>query len=147
MAQHLQQINAVGVDTPSIFMPLALRGSFKYRGLGRHVFSVAEKTWLCNFIIGNRALHDRAAIVVALCERYSIDHHTVEEWVSLYSRGAEMAPGSAGVVPVLDGRGMRLMQQFMRAGPREDESDTDHQSRFIDFMKGEMENSIHRRAR
>ena len=131
---------------PHIFLPVTRRSGLKYRSLGHHVFSAAEKREICDYIVSRRRISgDPLSLIVAeFGERYYLECDILLNWVESFMSGGDFSPGRAAPVPVVDRVGRERIVRCSRVGPLADENSAQFQARMMDLIQEEIGKTLSR---
>ena len=131
-----------------IFQPLILRSGPLYRGLGRHIFSPAEKAFVCQVLVEEKCQPQQLQTSIrAFCLMYSIGEYGVNMWIRQYKAGEAMCAGpclvEAEELP-LDDIAVAAILQYPSTR-RLDEGQSHYQNRWNIFLHDQMCATANRR--
>lgn len=126
---------------PCILHPMSLRGSSKYRALGRHEFSPEEKLWVCEYLINscNDLETDLAPAIRSWCTRYSVRENVLNAWMRVYADHGTFLP----VCPV-DTEGIRFICAAVRRGQQRCETEAEYAERLQSILAEQIEKTADR---
>ena len=74
-------------DIPNIFFPMVFRHSVKNRSLQDHVFTSAEKRWVCQTLLMQciDIETELDAMIRVFCKRHNISVKLVVQWFDIFA--------------------------------------------------------------
>ena len=117
---------------PFIFQARNLRSGPRFPNLRRHMFSIAEKQWLCG-----RLLHLQYKQRSRFCAKYGISMLAANEWIDAYRFGYQLEDGFC--IPddrPVDSIGMTAILNYPDQLYEEEiiEQQTDRLTRFLEIQ-------------
>ena len=137
-------------NIPIVFHGRCLRSGIKFADLSEHYFTVAEKTWICDVLIGPFGSSPQliGRRTSALCRRYNLTKLVVKEWLLYHSLGIIFEPGFFNLMEYpLDAKGLQALHMFQDVLPGILETAEDRKNRWITlFYDLEASTAARRRA-
>ena len=124
-------------STPTVYLPLSLRGGLRLRSLREHRFSLEEKRWTCTHIVNlcDDVTTDLVTVATLFCAPYCMEYSTVVHWVLCYLNGDELTDPRCP----LDRAGLAAVMDAVGNGPTSGETEAGYEARLCLVLKAELD--------